>query len=83
MCLVTIPQGSHVTCCRYSSASEQPPQRPQRHSHSGHGGGPISGDYYYRGQEARSSQEYYSQVSRGCSIHLTPILTNTDIYFLQ
>jgi len=47
---------------RYSSASEQPPQRPQRHSHSGHSGGPISGDYYYRGQEARTSQEYYSQV---------------------
>ena len=57
-----------VTChtfCRYSAVQEQPPpHRPQRNSVSGHGGGPISGDYYYRGQEAgaRSSQEYYSQV---------------------
>lgn len=43
---------------------QPPPHRPQRNSHSGHGGGPISGDYYYRGQEAeaRASQEYYSQV---------------------
>ena len=55
-------------------------QRPQRHSHSGHGGGPISGDYYYRGQEARSSQEYYSQVSRGCSTHLTLLTPNLHLH---
>ena len=71
---VTHEVTSHT--CRYSAASEQPPHRPQRNSYSGHGGGPISGEYYYRGQEAGGPGGYYAastQVSEASLAYITHV----------